>query len=164
MLRSIPLLVTTAIFTLSAGRKLKDLLSANGHFMMGHGKVYPAWLLPVAFVQEVTMLTLLVIDRPAGVIGCFAFIGGILHANGCPGGPIDKLGAKGAVPAVIVMMSTTALALQGNGHAGPVSRLIGVNKLSAAGLLAAGGAASICGLMVGVLLASDVTGSQAKRT
>lgn len=72
----IPLALNTVVFSVSAIRKLLDLRSDQGHFMMGPGRIYPAWLLPVAFVQEITMLVLLYVDRPLGVLVCCSFIGG----------------------------------------------------------------------------------------
>ena len=83
----LPIAINTAIFTLSALRKVADLLG-KGHFLMGPGKLYPGWLLHAALVTELATLVLLWKDRPLGVLGSAAFLGGVCHANLSPGGPL----------------------------------------------------------------------------
>ena len=72
-------------------RKVHDLLG-NGHFLMGPGKLYPGWLLPIALATELATLVLLWVDRPLGVLGSAAFLGGVCHANFSPGGPLALAG------------------------------------------------------------------------
>ena len=78
----------------------------------------------------------------------------VFHANSSTGGPVDKLGPKAALPALLVALSTLALALQGTGTAGPISRAMGVSRLRPAGLLAVGLAAALGGFAFGLLAAS----------
>ena len=153
MLYLIPLALNTLIFSISASRKLRDLLSAEGHFLMGPGRVYPGGLLPIALAHEVAMLMLLYIDRPLGVLGCCAFVGGIWHANCSIGGPITKFGAKGAVPAAIVSCCTMALTLCGTTTAGPLSRRLGLGRLQPLGMMTAGAVVSLGGFGFGAMLA-----------
>ena len=141
----IALAINTFVFTMSALKKLKDLLSSDGHGMMGPGRAYPAWLLPVALVHEVVMVVLLHVDRPLGVLACCAFIGGVLHATGSSGGPIEKVGPAGAIPAVLVALCTLVLAGAGTEPAGPVSRLLGISMLDPFQLVPTGVAVAFCG-------------------
>ena len=81
MPNSVSLGIDIAIFSLSALRKVRDLSSADGHPLMGVGRLYPSWMLPLGLAHEVATVALLALDRPLGVLGCWAFIGGILHAQ-----------------------------------------------------------------------------------
>ena len=145
--------LNTILFSVSATRKVKDLLSADGHFLMGPGRVYPGALLPMALAHEVAMLVLLFVDRPLGVLGCCAFVGGVWHANCSPGGPMDKLGRLGAAPAIIVSCCTIVLALLGTDAGGPLSRRLGVARLQPLGMVAAGAVVALGGFCFGAMLA-----------
>ena len=135
MIRKLPLVLSVALFLISAYRKVRDMMSSEGHFMMGPGRPYPAFMLYVAFAQELSLLVLLFVDRPLGTLLMSGFIGGILHANTHPISPVGKGGAKGAVPVVLVALSAVWLALQGTNGAGPFSRRLGLTRLRPAGML-----------------------------
>ena len=121
----LPIAINTAIFTLSALRKVADLLG-KGHFLMGPGKVYPGWLLPAALVTELATLVLLWVDRPLGVLGSAAFLGGVCHANFSPGGPLALVGPKALLPLIVAVGSTMALSRDCAYRPGPASRRLGL--------------------------------------
>ena len=152
------LVVNTLIFSISAVRKVKDLLS-TGHFLMGPGKIYPGWLLPVALVHECANLLLLFVDRPAGVLGCCAFIGGIAHAQTQPTGPFAKVGLKALGPLVLVCLGSLAVALTATDTPGPISNHLGFARLRPQGLVLLGVAASAGGFVFGSILAAANAGS-----
>ena len=126
---SSPAIISTAVFTLSAMRKVHDLLG-NGHFLMGPGKLYPGWLLPIALATELATLVLLWVDRPLGVLGSAAFLGGVCHANFSPGGPLALAGRKALLPLILVAGSTMALSRECACCPGPASRCLGLPQQS----------------------------------
>lgn len=124
-------LVATLILCLSALRKVKDIVSVlrglDGHFLMGPGKLYPGWLLPFAFLHEVTTVVLLWVDRSIGVLMSFAFVGGILHAQFSPGGPFELSGPIALVPVWILLAATIGCVTN---ETGPVAKAIRLRRLS----------------------------------
>lgn len=142
------------VFAASAVRKAKDLQSAEGHFLMGVGKLYPGWMLPIAFAHESTILGLLYVDRPMAMVASAAFIGGICHAQSTPIGPWAKLGPKLLIPVAIVILTTVALALTAADSAGPISRRLALDRLSSIGLLLTGLATGAAGATFAAALAA----------
>ena len=157
MLETAALVVSTLIFTLSAVRKARDLISPTGHALMGSGKLYPGWLLPLALVHEIAMLLLLHLERPLGIVLTFAFIGGIIHAQASPGGPYEKAGRKALIPLAIVVGSAIALSLTyspASVAAGSFSQRYYLDKIGPAGMLETGAAAVIGGFAFGAWASS----------
>lgn len=154
LMAPVPGVLTTLIFMVSAYRKLKDIQSKDGHFLMGPGRIYPSWLLPVALAQEVTMLLLLHIDRPIGILLCSAFIGGIMHANFHKDGPIFKIGVLAGAPGFLVAICTLVMACKGHEMAGAISELIGAWHFDFPGLLVFSTVMMFCGFGFGILAAS----------
>lgn len=150
MLRLLALGVNTLIFSLSALKKLQAMLT-SGHPLMGAGRLYPGWLLPLALVQEVSMVVLLHVDRPIGVLGCFAFIGGIAHAQ--LSGPI-----KAPVPLAVVALATLNLAAGGAAGGGRISARLGLSHgragVQPGGLLLLGALACAAGAAFGAAAAA----------
>ena len=135
LLVRLPLMLATVVFSISAYRKLKDLTSAQGHFLMGPDKLYPGWMLPLAFVHEIGILKFLYTDRPLAVVAASAFIGGIVHAQASPVGPYARVGWKILIPVVVVLACTISLAARASEKSGPISRTLGLDRLQPLGLL-----------------------------
>ena len=143
----LPIAINTAMFSLSALRKVADLLG-KGHFLMGPGKLYPGWLLPAALVTELATLVLLWVDRPLGVLGSAAFLGGVCHASFSPGGPLALVGPMALLPLIVTVGSTIALSRECACRPGPASRRLGLLQRPL-GIGALAGAAGVLGFAFG---------------
>ena len=157
--RIVPHRVCTFIFSISSIVKLKSLLSIDGHFLMGAGRLYPGWLLPLALVHEVAIVVLLQTDCPLAVCAASAFIGGISHAQASPGGPMSRVGPKALVPLVVVACATIGLTAHAGDTAGPLSKRLGVARLQPLGLLLLGTVCGAAGAAFGIVAAASSAAS-----
>ena len=146
--------IDIAVFSLSALRKVRDLTSADGHPLMGAGRLYPGWMLPLGLAHEVATVSLLAwFDPPLGVLGCWAFIGGILHAQASPVGPFAHAGPKALIPVAVVCLATFMQASTAE-SCGPLSRRLGLGRLRPRGMVLLGAATCAAGFGFASMIAS----------
>jgi len=151
MPNSVSLGIDIAIFSLSA---LRDLSSADGHPLMGVGRLYPSWMLPLGLAHEVATVALLALDRPLGVLGCWAFIGGILHAQASPAGPFAHAGAKALIPVAVVCLATLKQTPSAAESCGTLSSRLGLGRLRPRGMVLLGAATCAAGFGFASMIAA----------
>ena len=94
------------IYSISAAKKI-----FSRHPLFGAGALYPQWFAPVAGVTEFATVGLLHFDRPLALLGSCVFLGGVLHTNAHPKGPVARHGALALLPAALCGGLTALLLL-----------------------------------------------------
>lgn len=107
------------VFTASALGKVKALVTGSAHDLMGEGKPYPGFLLPVAVVHELVTVFAIYGDMPLALFLSCGFLGGVTHAQLLPNGPYAKAGPKALIPLLLAAGLTGWLLIRNHSARAP---------------------------------------------
>eukprot|EP01062_Namystynia_karyoxenos_P056622 TRINITY_DN47551_c0_g1_i1.p1 TRINITY_DN47551_c0_g1~~TRINITY_DN47551_c0_g1_i1.p1 ORF type:complete len:182 (+),score=64.19 TRINITY_DN47551_c0_g1_i1:78-548(+) len=133
----------------AAGSKFK---AGNRHALFGPGKLYPGWFAYVAGVQELLTVVLLHVDRPLGLLGCAALLGGICYTLMLPKGPVAHKGPVAAVPCAVLAALLWHLTQRSAGERSPALGALGLPQDLQQASPAALAAATIGGVIAGLVM------------